>query len=161
MMPLNEPSILLRRSLQANAWFSGISGCGVLIGAESIGTFLGLDTPWVIRTIGSGLLFYALWLGLIGGRSTLDCREVWTAVALDGAWVVGSASLLLWDVLPLTPSGKWALGIVGDIVAFFAVLQTYALLTFTSAMALYSSTATAAIAANAWRAQEELHEHRD
>ncbi|ALA56880.1 hypothetical protein [Nitrospira moscoviensis] len=141
MITSTDPASLLRHSLRANAWFSGLSGLLFLLAAHPVATFLGLDAPWMVRALGPGLLVYALWLGFISRRSTPDCREVWSAIALDGVWVIGSALLLLGELLPLSTSGLWAIGIVADIVACFAVLQIYALFTFKSAVALYPSTA--------------------
>jgi hypothetical protein len=138
-----EPSSLLRRSLQANAWFSGVSGLLFLLATQPIATFLGLENLWMIRVLGPGLLFYALWLGFISRRSTLDFREVWSAIALDGSWVISSAILLVGELLPLTRSGMWAIGIVADMVACLAVLQMYALFKFRSALSLGPSTTTA------------------
>nr|MBI3612771.1 hypothetical protein [Nitrospirota bacterium] len=58
---------------------------------------------------------------------SLDRREVWGAIGLDTAWVLGSALLLIATPIPLTLAGKWAVGIVADIVAAFALLQFYGL----------------------------------
>ena len=45
------------------------------------------------------------------------------AVELDVVWVVGSAVLLVTKALPFTPVGVWAVAIVADIVAIFAIVQ--------------------------------------
>jgi len=137
MRATHDPSIFLRYSLRANAWFSGLSGLVFLFAAEPLATFLGLDTPWIIRLLGLGLLGYAFWLHLIVSRPTLDCREVWSAIALDGAWVISSAVLLISDLLPLTIAGRWAMGITTDLVALFAVLQMVGLFKYEAALALF------------------------
>jgi hypothetical protein len=136
-----DPASLLRLSLRANAWFSGLSGLLYLLAADPITEFLGLNMPpWMVRTLGPGLLVYAIWLGLISRRSTLDSREVWSAIVLDATWVIGSAILLLGEFLPFTRSGLWAVVIVADIVACFTILQMYALFRYRSASALYPRT---------------------
>jgi len=126
-MTPHDPSLLLRRSLQGNAWFSGLSGLLFLFAAKPLASVLGLGAPWIIRTLGLGLLLYALWLLVTARRPSLDRREVWGAIGLDTAWVLGSALLLIANPIPLTLPGKWAVGIVADMVAMFALLQFYGL----------------------------------
>lgn len=138
-----QPASLLRYSLRANACFSFLSGLAFLFAATPITVSLGLDTPWMVQTLGPGLLLYAFWLGLISRRSLLNDREVWSAITLDGAWVIGSAILLLGGFLPFTKSGLWAVCILADIVAGFAVLQMYALFRYKSALALHPLTGKA------------------
>lgn len=127
MTILHDPARLLRAALRGNALFSGLSGILFLAAAQPIASFLGMEMPWVIRALGAGLLIYAIWLLECARRSVLDRREAWAAIALDSAWVVGSALLLIADPLSLTLSGKWAVGIVADLVATFALLQFYGL----------------------------------
>jgi len=126
-MTMRDPSLLLRRSLQGNAWFSGLSGLLFLVAGRPIASFLGIEAPWVIRTLGLGLLLYALWLLLCAYRPVPDRREIWAAIGLDTVWVIGSALLLIAGPIPLTLAGKWAVGIVADLVATFAALQMYGL----------------------------------
>ncbi len=127
MDSFNDPSRWLRISLRSNAVFSGLSGLVLLIAAGPIAEFLGVETPWIIRGLGPGLLVFAVWLSVVASRPSPDRREVWSAIALDGAWVFGSALLLIADSIPLTLAGKWAVGIVADLVAAFALLQFYGL----------------------------------
>jgi hypothetical protein len=122
-----NPDSLLRRTLQANALFSGISGLAFTAAAQPIALFLGLDAPFVLVAIGVGLLLYALALWFNAGRHPLNRPFVWAAIIGDTAWVVGSYIILLTDWLPLTSAGWWAVAIVADLVAIFAVLQFYGL----------------------------------
>ncbi len=126
-MLIDHPFTLLRRSLQANALFSGLSGLLFLVAGGPIASFLGGAVPWVISLLGLGLILYAVWLLMIARRPIPDRREVWIAIGLDAAWVLASAGLLIADLTPLTLPGKWAVGIVADLVAVFAVLQYYGL----------------------------------
>jgi hypothetical protein len=122
-----NPDSLLRGTLYANALFSGISGLAFAVAAQPIALFLGLDAPFVLVGIGIGLLFYALALWYNASRHPLSRAFVWAAIIGDTAWVVGSYILLLTNWLPLTPAGWWAVAIVADLVAIFAVLQFYGL----------------------------------
>lgn len=124
-MTAHNPARWLRRSLQSNAWFSGLSGLLFLVGASPIALFLGITESWILRTLGLGLILYAIWLMRAALRPTPDRREAWVAIGLDAAWVLSSALLLIAPPIPLTLRGKWAVGIVADVVAMFALLQLY------------------------------------
>jgi hypothetical protein len=126
-MTTHDPARLLRQCLQGNAWFSGLSGTLLLVAARLIVDFLGIEASWIIRTLGLGLILYAFWLFVAARRSSLDRREVLATIGLDAAWVLGSAVLLIALPIPMTLQGKWAIGIVADIVAMFAALQAYGL----------------------------------
>jgi hypothetical protein len=141
-MTTHDPARWLRRSLQGNAWFSGLSGLLFLVAGRPIASGLGIEAPWVIRTLGFGLLLYALWLLLCAYRPVPDRREVWAAIALDTVWVLGSALLLIANPIPLTLAGKWAVGIVADLVATFAALQMYGLFKYEAASAPFPQGAT-------------------
>ncbi|MEW6248684.1 MAG: hypothetical protein AB1555_18520 [Nitrospirota bacterium] len=137
MDSFNDPARWLRMSLRSNAAFSGMSGLVLLIAAGPIAAFLGVEAPWIIRGLGPGLLVFAVWLSVVASRPSPDRREVWSAIGLDGAWVIGSAALLLWDLWPLTAPGKWAVGITADLVATFAVLQMVGLFKYEAAHAMF------------------------
>ncbi|MEW6543100.1 MAG: hypothetical protein AB1411_05765 [Nitrospirota bacterium] len=139
MTLLPSPTTLLRLALRCNAWFSGLSGLLFLLAARPIAALLGIETPWIVTTLGLGLLLYALWLALTVRRPAPDRREVLVAIGLDAAWVLGSALLLIAAPIPLTQAGKWAVGIAADIVATFAVLQAYGLLKFEATHASYQA----------------------
>ena len=114
---------LLRRTLRANSLFSGVSGVAFIAAFRPIALFLGLDAPFVLIVIGVGLLLYALALWFNAGRHLIDHSFVWAAIIADAAWVMGSLIIMLTDWLPLTPAGWWAVAIVADLVAIFAVVQ--------------------------------------
>ena len=44
-------------------------------------------------------------------------------MVLDVLWVLGSVALIFSNQIPLTVAGKWAVALVADVVALFAVLQ--------------------------------------
>ena len=118
---------LLRASLVANALFSGSSGVLMLLTGPTLADWLGTDAPWALQLLGVGLILYALWLILSVQDSPLDRRNVRTAIAMDLVWVVGSVLLLITNWVSLTTEGQWAVAIVADLVAAFAVVQSYAL----------------------------------
>ena len=114
---------LLRHALQGNGIFSGVSGLAFILAAKPIAAFLGLDAPLVLAGLGVGLVLYAAGLFREGAREPLNRQFAVVAILLDLAWVVGSAVLLLTNWLPFTTAGSWAVAIVADVVAVFAILQ--------------------------------------
>ena len=81
-----------------------------------------------LRIVGASLLPFAVVLWRNAARLEPDHGEARTAIALDVAWVLGSAVLLLGDLWPpLRPAGTWAVIGVGLIVLDWAVLQTLGL----------------------------------
>lgn len=119
----DAPSTLLRRALVANALFSGASGALLALGARPVASFLGLDNVLFLTITGAVLLLYAVDLLYVATRPAVNRTTAWMAVALDLLWVAGSALILLSGWLPLTTAGKWAVGIVAEVVFLFAVFQ--------------------------------------
>lgn len=118
---------LLRRALRANGVFSGLSGLLFMLAAAPIASFIGLPWSWPLFVTGVGLLGYAIALFRVSGRTEIDRRAVVVFISMDVAWVVGSGVLLVTPWIPFTLAGKWAIAIVADMVALFAVIQFYGL----------------------------------
>lgn len=116
---------LLRRTLQANGIFSGVSGFTFTIGVGPITTFLGVGSPIILLVIGLMLLLYAVLLFLTAARQPIDRQAGFLYATIDSIWVVGSIMLLLTNWVPLTAGGKWSVGLVAAVVALFAELQFY------------------------------------
>ena len=120
-------SNLLSRVLQANGIFSGLSGVALTFAAAPIAAFLGLNSPVLLVGIGIALILYAPTLFYIAAQTPVNRKLVMTAIILDVAWVIASIDILVTDFVPLTNAGWWAVAIVADIVAVFAIVQFYAL----------------------------------
>lgn len=114
---------LLRRALLGNSLFSAMSGIALIIGARPIATFIGIQAPLALAGLGAVLALYAIALYYIATQEPIDTRAALVAIELDVAWVAGSAVLLFSNWLPLTTEGKWAIAIIAEIVAVFAVVQ--------------------------------------
>ena len=114
---------MLNQAIRGNGLFSALSGLGMVLAAAPLANFLGLNSSTPLMVIGIGLFIYALDLFWLASREKIDHRLAWGVIALDVAWVVGSGLLLLSGWLPLTLGGKWAIAIVADIVAVFAIWQ--------------------------------------
>ena len=113
----------LQRTLLGNAVFSGMSGLVMVVAAGAISQFLGLSNPLILVSTGIALLVFMSMLVWLSNQSPVPTSFAWAVIALDILWVAGSLILIFSDLMPLTPSGKWAVAITGDIVALFALLQ--------------------------------------
>jgi hypothetical protein len=116
-----DSSSFLRRSLLANAAFSGLSGLVFIFGASPISHHLGLDDPIALVVVGVSLVFYALGLAHNARRPAVSLIETRVAIALDVLWVIGSAGLILTGLLSAT--ANWVVAILADLVLVFAICQ--------------------------------------
>jgi hypothetical protein len=114
---------LLRRALLGNAVFSLLVGVICLVEATTLAVWTGIQPPAVFTVLGALLIPFAValgWLALLGADVRTAGRII---LALDVGWVVVSVVLLLAGWLPLTNAGWWAVALVADVVALFAVLE--------------------------------------
>ena len=116
-------SNLLRKALQGNALFSGLSGLASFFAAQWLAQFTGIHEPLVFVVLGVILIVFAVDLAWLASRESPDRRLVWVVILLDVAWVAGSAAILMTDLVPLTVSGRWAIALLAEVVAVFALLQ--------------------------------------
>jgi hypothetical protein len=115
---------LARLALQADGALCSALGVGLLAAAAPVADFTGL--PLAVPVIlGVGLIPYSINLFVLARRRATR-RTLLTIAALNSAWVVASAVLLLTGVAALTTGGNWAVGIIALLVADLAALQLYA-----------------------------------
>ncbi len=133
---MKDPSQqLLRYALRANAAFSTVCGIAMIAAFGPLSTTFGIKPSWLLPMTGGMLMLFATGLILISFRDAIDRAAAVTAVALDVGWVLGSAVLLLLPLTTLTATGWWAIAIVAETVAVFAVLQFLGLRTSRQAAA--------------------------
>jgi hypothetical protein len=120
-----EHTRFLRRSLQLDGLASGLTGALLLAGAQPVSALIGLSAPGIARAVGAGLLVFAAALLWNASRGRVRRGEVVAAVVLNGAWVLGSALLIVDG--PLTPIGNAAVAAVAAAVLLFAVLEVVGL----------------------------------
>ncbi|MBM3516847.1 MAG: hypothetical protein FJX56_02960 [Alphaproteobacteria bacterium] len=113
----------LRRALRGNALFSGISGLAAAAFAGLLAEFMGIGWPVIFVVLGIGLIAFAGYLWWRTSRPTIDLGEAWTIVALDTAWVAGSAVLLLAAPTLLSPAGEWVVALTAVAVADIALIE--------------------------------------
>ncbi|MCP4422934.1 MAG: hypothetical protein GY803_00435 [Chloroflexi bacterium] len=114
---------ILRRAIQSNGAFSGLSGLVFALGGKAVAAFIGLDSSAVLTGLGIVLILYAVDLFWVASRPEIDRRLGWTAVILDIVWVVGSYAILLAGWPPLTLAGKWTIALLAEVVGVFAIWQ--------------------------------------
>lgn len=114
---------LLRLALGGNAAFSTLSAVIFLVASQPIASFLGLLPGKQVVVLGIQLGVFAAWLAWLSTRPAIPRWQVWLIIALDALWVAGSFQLVLASPPGLTVGGKWAIGMVADVVALLALLQ--------------------------------------
>lgn len=117
------PDQFLRRVLQANMVFSGLSGLFLAVDAGPLSRWLGIPAAWIVVVIGVGLLGFAWQLFQTAKQSSLNLRQANAIFWLDVAWVVGSALLLFTGWVSFTTAGWWTVLLVADAVTLFAILE--------------------------------------
>ena len=116
----------LRRALQADALFSGLSGLMFLAAATPVANLLGFSDATAINAVfwlGVGLLGWATLALWTATRPQVTRGLVFTIIEGNLLWVIGSILLLLTGWLPFSTNGKWAVAIVADVVGLLAILQ--------------------------------------
>jgi hypothetical protein len=121
-----RPSILLRRALQADAAFSGVSA--VLLAGASTPLAALLSLPAALL-FGSGLFLvgYVLLVGWMSSRDTLARPLVWTVIAGNAFWTVASIALVAGGPIAPNALGYAALILQAVVVGIFAELQFFGL----------------------------------
>src|SRR5690606_4272623 len=100
-----------------------VSGALLVVASRPLAEFLGVSSAAALLILGIILLLYAVDLFWITSRENLSLPFAWFAIIMDVLWVIGSVILLVADPLGLTVTGKWAIGLIAEAVALFAVVQ--------------------------------------
>jgi hypothetical protein len=113
----------LRRALRFNSLFSCVSGLVLLGAAPFVARLFAIPDARVFVVIGAGLLVFAVGIFLNSRREMIRLNEAWVTIALDAAWVVGSAGLLLIAPDVISPVGRLLVAVVAVIVGGVAFAQ--------------------------------------
>ncbi len=136
MIATSTPNTLLRKALRANALFSFTSGLLFMIASNNLAKFLGIADTSILGLFGSSVLLAIIGFNLLGfagiiwyvsSQSPIVKLQVQVISGLDFGWVIGTALILLTNILPLTRGGSWLLLIIAEVVLLFALLQLYSL----------------------------------
>jgi len=123
----SNPHLVLRRTLQANAVFSGVSGAVALAAAGPIAGFMGLPSGQDLYPTAILLLVFSGWLLWMASRPEIPRGQAIAVAFFDWLWVIGSLPLVLGAGPQLTSGGKWLLALLALAVADFAAIQTWAI----------------------------------
>ena len=123
MLNIQSPSFL-RRVLVADAFTCVATGMLMLLGAGFLGSVLGLPGA-LLRGAGLALLPIAGFIAYAGTRAQLSRSMVWTVIAGNVLWVLGSIALLLSGWVAPTTAGQAFIVVQAVAVAVLAELEYF------------------------------------
>ena len=88
-----HPSLFLRRAIQADAIFSGVSALLLTFGAGALAPWLNLPEA-LLRETGVFLIAYAALVGWLGARQSMPKPLVVIVISGNAAWTLASIGLL-------------------------------------------------------------------
>jgi hypothetical protein len=117
-----NPSVFLRRAIQADAIFSGVSALLLTFGAGELAPLLNLPAA-LLRETGLFLIAYAALVGWLGTRQSMPKALVGIVIAGNAAWTVASIALLFSDAVTPNLIGEAFVAIQAIMVGVLAELQ--------------------------------------
>jgi len=111
------------RILQINATATAATGLAMLAARGFLPPLFGLGSPLLLDLVALFFLAYAAVLFLVAARPRVERPALLAFAAADGAWVVGSAVMLLMFWPQLTPIARVLIVAVAIVVDVFAMLQ--------------------------------------
>jgi len=117
-----NPSSFLRRAIQADAIFSGVSAVLLSFGAGEFSPLLNLPEA-LLRETGLFLIAYAALVGWLGTRQSMPKALVAIVIAGNAAWTLASTVLLLSDAVTPNLLGEAAIAMQAIVVGALAELQ--------------------------------------
>jgi len=117
-----NPSSFLRRAIQADAIFSGISAVLLTFGAAQFAPLLNLPET-LLRETGLFLIAYTALVGWLGTRQAMPKALVAIVIAGNAAWTLASIALLLSDAVTPNLLGEAAVAMQAIVVGALAELQ--------------------------------------
>jgi hypothetical protein len=111
------------RILQINATATAATALAMLAARGVLPPLFGLGSPLLLDLIAIFFLAYAAGLFYFAARPRVERGALLTFAAADGAWVLGSAVVLLMFWPQLTPIARALIVAVAIVVDVFAMLQ--------------------------------------
>ena len=109
-----NPSSFLRRALQIDALFSGVSALLLVFGASLLAPLTNLPEGF-LRNTGLVLVVFVLGVGYLASRDMMPKIAVWAVIAINAVWTIDSIALLA--------SGWFSPNLLGQV---FIVMQAIA-----------------------------------
>ncbi|MGL5166373.1 MAG: hypothetical protein ACRC9K_10855 [Afipia sp.] len=117
-----NPSLFLRRALQADAIFSGVAALMFVFGAGLFASLTNLPETF-LRNTGLVLVVYAALVGYPGTRSMMSKTAVWAVIAVNAIWAIDSVILLASGWVSPNLLGQALIVMQAVAVGVFAELQ--------------------------------------
>jgi hypothetical protein len=117
-----HPSLFLRRAIQADAIFSGVSAVLLTFGAGEFAPLLNLPEA-LLRESGLFLIAYTALVGWLGTRQAMPKAVVAIVIAGNAAWTLASIALLFSDIVTPNLLGEAAVAMQAIVVGALAELQ--------------------------------------
>jgi hypothetical protein len=117
-----NPSMFLRRAIQADAVFSAVSAVLLTFGAGEFASLLKLPEP-LLREAGLFLIAYAALVGWLGTRPTMPKILVAVVIAGNALWTVASIGLLFSSEIAPNLLGEAAITMQAIVTGVLAELQ--------------------------------------
>lgn len=117
-----NPSLFLRRAIQADAVVSGAMALLLVTGAGALAPFLNLPEAF-LRSTGLVLVVYAALVGFLGTRGMMPRTAVWAVIAVNAMWTVDSIALLISGWVSPNLFGQAFIVMQAIAVGVFAELQ--------------------------------------
>ncbi len=117
-----NPSSFLRRAIQADAVFSGISAVLLTFGAGEFATLLSLPEA-LLRESGLFLIAYTALVGWLGTRQSMPKALVAIVIGGNAAWTLASIALLFSGAVTPNLLGEAAITMQAIVVGALAELQ--------------------------------------
>jgi hypothetical protein len=117
-----NPSVFLRRAIQADAIFSGVSALLLTFSAGVLAPWLDLPEA-LLRETGLFLIAYTMLVGWLGTRQSMPKPLVVIVIASNAAWTFASIALLFSGVVTPNLLGDAAVALQAIAVGALAELQ--------------------------------------
>jgi hypothetical protein len=117
-----HPSLFLRRAIQADAIFSGVSALLLTFGAGALAPWLNLPEA-LLRETGLFLIAYAALVGWLGTRLSMPRLLVVIVIAGNTAWTLASIALLFSGAVTPNLLGETFVALQAIAVGALAELQ--------------------------------------
>jgi hypothetical protein len=117
-----NPSQFLRRAIQADAIFSGVSAVLLTFSAGEFAPLLNLPEA-LLRESGMFLIAYTALVGWLGTRQSMPKALVAIVIAGNAAWTLASIAVLLSDLVTPNLLGEAAVAMQAIVVGALAELQ--------------------------------------
>jgi len=119
---MENRSLLIRRTLLANALVTLLFGALLLIDRELVVGLLGIASAVPVAIAGVICVAFAPVLLVAARKRDLGSGQVALLIAVDGAWVI--ASIVVSAVAPVTAIGRGLIVAQAALVAVFMILES-------------------------------------